>query len=70
MPMTIAINDAPERAEEHRGQEAHLLPVVGGEVGADGDERELSERQLARPSGEHRRRHRDDQEDEHRRRTR
>ena len=39
--------------------------VVRGEVRADGDERELPERQLPGPAGEHRRRHRDDQEHEH-----
>ena len=63
--------DAPERAERtSTGRKPELLPVVRGEVGADGDERELSERQLARPSGEHGRRHRDHQEDEHGRSSR
>ena len=45
----------------------HGARVVRGEVRADGDERELAERQLPGPAGEHRRRHRDDQEHEHER---
>ena len=63
--MTIAIPTPHATAERDRREVTHVGAVVGGEVGADGDERELPERELTGPAGEHRRRHRDHQEDEH-----
>ena len=57
--------DAPQHTEPDRREEPELCGVVRREVRAEGDEGELTERQLAGPAREHGRGDRHHQEDQH-----
>ena len=65
-PTTIATTAVTTRREDQRGNEADAFADErGGGHAADADERELPERELTGPAGEHGERERDDRVEQH-----